>query len=135
MLKTLMIILTVLLVIGPSVFHQSSNAQQSKSTFKDTTNTSPALANYNGHLWMAWKGSSDSYLNVMDISNPSSKKTFKDTTNTSPALANYNGHLWMAWKGSSDRYINVMDISNLSSTSDELLNSTDDNSNNSPFMK
>ena len=38
--------------------------------------------------WMAWKGSNNFNLNVMDVFNPSTKKTFDETTDTSPALAN-----------------------------------------------
>ena len=70
------------------------------------TSHSPALAVYNGKMYMAWKGMGDDeqiWFSFFDGNRWSLQQQVPDVwTSNSPALAEYNGKLYMAWKGMGD---------------------------------
>jgi hypothetical protein len=82
------------------------------------TSQSPALAEFNGQLYMAYRSSDDSdiWYNVFDGTQwlPEDIKITQDghtRTSQSPALAEFNGQLYMAYRSSddSDIWYNVFD--------------------------
>ena len=68
------------------------------------TIASPALAEFNGKLYMAWTGRDGPeqriHWTTFDGMQWSGQQVLSDRgTNTSPALAEFNGKLYMAWTG------------------------------------
>jgi hypothetical protein len=71
-------------------------------------NLSPALAVYNGRLFMAWSDP-NGHLNVIcsaDGVHFGHQVTLVDTSNTGPSLAVFEGRLYLGWKGG-DGHMNV----------------------------
>jgi hypothetical protein len=67
--------------------------------------TGPALAAFDGQLYVAWTGK-DHHLNVESSSNGVSwgnKVTLPETSQEDPGLASFNGRLFIGWKGTDDR--------------------------------
>lgn len=82
-----------------------------KTTVGDTSPFGPALATFNGALYMAWKGDGNDNLNVMVSTDGGqtfgNKVVSPETSDTAPALAVNNGSLFIAWKGSGNDNLNV----------------------------
>ncbi|MDM7989085.1 hypothetical protein [Arthrobacter sp. zg-Y877] len=85
------------------------------------SDTSPALASNNGHLFLAWKGSGNENINVAvsvdDGATFRGKLTLGETTTAGPALAShatdvpagvdeFDG-LYLAWRGAGNENLNV----------------------------
>lgn len=69
---------------------------------KETSDCTPALANFKERLFIAWKGQGNHQLNVMSSSDGVSwknKKTFDEYTFFEPALAVFRGKLYLGWTG------------------------------------
>jgi len=67
----------------------------------------PALANYNGKLYMAWRGAGDGsdkiyYASFDGVSWSQQNRAGGFGISGSPALAVYNDRLYMAWRGAGD---------------------------------
>ena len=80
----------------------------------ETTNDSPALASYNGKLYLAWTGQGDDLLNLMqlnaDLPAPS-RITCRASQLPDPPLASAYGRLWVAFTGNTDDlYVSAVDI-------------------------
>jgi hypothetical protein len=75
-------------------------------------------------LWIAWKGSGNDNLNVMNMANLSSKMVLDETSDNHPAIFAFNNSMWIGWKGSGNENLNVMDVFNPSSKI--ILNETSD---------
>lgn len=82
-----------------------------KNTLGDTSPVSPALASFNGNLYIAWKGDGNDNLNVMVSTDNGAtfgnKLTSPETSDDAPSLAVFNGNLYIAWKGSGNDNLNV----------------------------
>ncbi len=77
----------------------------------DTSPVSPALAAFNGGLYLAWKGDGNDNLSVM-VSTDSgqsfgNKFISPETSPESPGLAVNNGELFITWKGDGNDNLNV----------------------------
>ncbi len=86
-------------------------------TLDDTSISGPALAYWNGRLYIAWTGTDgEHHLNVMSSADGKvfdNKVTLGDTSIARPALAVYNGKLHIAWTGTdSGHHLNVMSSAN-----------------------
>jgi subtilisin family serine protease len=82
-------------------------------------------------LCIAWKGSGNENLSVMDVFDPSTKKTFGGfTSDNSPSIAKFNGSLWMAWRGESQDKLHVLDVLK----TDSVITLDDEYSDNSPSI-
>lgn len=68
----------------------------------DSSNSGPAIASFDGRLYLAWHGTADNLLNVMSSNDDGA--TFADkfttplVTDASPALVGLNSELYVAWK-------------------------------------
>ena len=51
---------------------------------------SPSVTNFNNQLWIAWKGSGNDQLNVMDVFNPNSKRVLDETSDDAPSVASFS---------------------------------------------
>jgi len=75
-----------------------------------TSDHSPALAAFNGRLYLAWKGNDN--LNVSsstDGQNWDPQIMFDEFTPHGPALASFNGRLYIGWTGTDEfALLNVM---------------------------
>jgi hypothetical protein len=78
----------------------------------EKTSTGPSLVLHNGLLFIAWKGSGNSNLNVAQVFNQKTKVILSDTSSHGPAIASWNGLLFIAWKGSGNDNLNIMYSSN-----------------------
>jgi hypothetical protein len=96
---------------------------------RSQTDAGPALAAYNGKLYLAYKGagSNDLWYNVFDGANWLAtdleiSQNGRSQTDAGPALAVYNGLLYLAYKGagSNDLWYNVFDGSNWLATDLEI---------------
>ena len=81
----------------------------------ETTSDRPAIAEHQGRLFLAWKGSGNSALNLM-VSNDNGasfagKVTFAETSDAAPAVISHNGSLFLAWRGSGNNNITVAKVS------------------------
>ena len=86
-----------------------------KHILEETSDTSPALASFEGRLFIAWKGSGNDNLNVAFSSDNgatfSGKHTSSETSDSAPALAVLDGQqLCIAWKGSGNDNLNVATV-------------------------
>jgi hypothetical protein len=96
---------------------------EKKTILEHSTRASPTLAATDTGLYMAWKHTSDGYINIARVQSttlPSfggtsaidgvegveQRLTWGDTGNA-PALAHHNGRLAMAWTGSGNKKLNV----------------------------
>lgn len=79
-----------------------------KHTFTDSTFDSPDIAPFSvdGRLYIVWRGTSNSTINVMSSPNGTTwdhKKTFGDTSPIGPSVAEFNGthgdHVYISWHG------------------------------------
>jgi hypothetical protein len=96
---------------------------------RSQTDAGPALAAYNGNLYLAYKGagSNDLWYNVFNGANWLAtdleiSQNGRSQTDASPALAAYNGKLYLAYKGagSHDLWYNVFDGANWLATDLEI---------------
>src|SRR5579859_7082710 len=80
----------------------------------ELSDRSPALATFNGRLFIAWKGNGNFHLNVMSSHDGvtfdhATKITFDEFTPVGPALAAFDGRLFLAWTGTDEfALLNVM---------------------------
>ncbi len=90
------------------------NGFSNKVILGDTSPVSPALASFNGRLYLAWKGNGNNNLNVMystdDGKTFGNKYTSPEKSPESPVLCVHNGSLYIAWKGNSNNKLNVAQI-------------------------
>ena len=74
----------------------------------ETSSVNPALANFDGRLFLAWTGRDDRHrLNVLssgDGVNFGNKRTLEDTSIAGPALASFERKLFIAWTGRDDAH-------------------------------
>jgi hypothetical protein len=83
--------------------------------------TGPALAAYNGKLYLAWAGTDkrlDFIPSVDGTEFPSERKTtLEEGTERSPVSAEYSGNLYLAWRGNdthlNDTHLNVLRLTEL----------------------
>jgi hypothetical protein len=86
----------------------------SKVTLPETSDDSPCIASFNGLLFVAWRGSGNTNLNVAsETANLSfgNKITSSNTSDHAPVLCAYGRILAIGWKGGGDN-INVAQASN-----------------------
>jgi hypothetical protein len=74
------------------------------TTPADTSKGNPAIANFNGALYLAWTGTdARGSLNIASSTdggaNFGAKTTLNETSATGPALAAFNNKLFIAWVG------------------------------------
>jgi hypothetical protein len=91
-----------------------------KTTLPETTSHSPAVAFFEGRLFIAWKGSGNDNLNILcsqrlsDGAMPSfdsgKKHISGETSDNAPALTVFFGRLFIAWKGSGNDNLNVAPV-------------------------
>jgi hypothetical protein len=67
------------------------------TTVAETSYSAPAIATFNNHLYIAWRGT-DNHINVENL-DTQAKRTLDETTSAAPALAVYNNRLVVAWTG------------------------------------
>ncbi len=75
-------------------------------------------------LWIAWKGSGNENLNIMNVNAPDEKIILDETSDLAPSLTAFRDSFWIAWKGSGNENLNVMDVFN--PISKVVLNETTD---------
>ena len=79
--------------------------RQLLSTLPETSDFAPAMAYFNGKIYIAWTGTNGD-LNVESSSNGrtfGNKVTLPETSNAGPALASFDGRLDIAWTGTDGR--------------------------------
>jgi hypothetical protein len=80
----------------------------------ETSNNSPALASFNGLLYLAWTGVRNNELNVNCSANNGAtfagKATSTDTSQQAPALCANQGNLFMGWTGAGNDELNVCKV-------------------------
>jgi hypothetical protein len=85
-----------------------------KVTLGDTSPFSPALASFNGRLYLGWRSDGNNGLNVMYSAD--NGKTFgnqynsPETSTQAPALCVHNDNLYIAWKSDGNDYLNVATV-------------------------
>jgi hypothetical protein len=127
---------------GQEGHHTSVTAQTSYNvaSINDESTETPALASYNGQLYIAWQSTeSQQYLDIASAS-PTDGYTFgpsatvanngtDEYTSTGPAMAVYDGELWIAWVSTDSKHsINLAYTTNGTTISAPVLvgtNSTD----------
>ncbi len=71
--------------------------------FPERTNTTPALATFDGRLYIAWRGTNSAHeLNVESSTNGvnwGDKVTLPESSIAGPALASVDGRLYISWTG------------------------------------
>jgi hypothetical protein len=76
------------------------------TTFTESSYSAPAIATFNNHLYIAWRGTDD-HINVEDLTTQA-KRTLTETTSATPALAVYNNRLVISWTGTdAGHHLNV----------------------------
>ncbi|GAA2374613.1 hypothetical protein Cme02nite_03800 [Catellatospora methionotrophica] len=82
-----------------------------KKILPERSGNSPALVSDQRHLVLAWRGESNSQLNLMVSADDGvtwvGKHTSADTTADSPALAVADGKVFIAWTGQGDGNLNI----------------------------
>ena len=66
----------------------------------ETSNIAPALGSVANNIFLAWKGSTNQHLNIIESSNGvnwNNKRTINHSTNCQPTLAALNDALLLAW--------------------------------------
>ncbi len=63
-------------------------------------------------LWIAWKGSGNENLNIMNVNAPDEKIILDETSDLAPSLTAFRDSFWIAWKGSGNENLNVMYVFN-----------------------
>lgn len=85
-----------------------------KVTLSDTSSAGPTLAANGGRLFLGWKGSSNSNLNVMVSADSgqsfSGKFISAETSNNAPCLAAHNGSLFLGWSSIGNNQIYVAEV-------------------------
>jgi len=79
--------------------------RQLLSTLPETSYLAPAIANFNGKIYIAWTGT-DGRLNVESSSDGTTfgnQVILNQTSNAGPALASFGGDLDIAWTGTDGR--------------------------------
>ncbi|MCC3771560.1 hypothetical protein [Streptomyces sp. UNOC14_S4] len=84
---------------------------ENKVVLGDTSDAGPALASFDGAMWLAWRGSGNTNLNLEFSEDNGAtfegKQTFGDTSPFGPALAPQADELFMAWTGEGGGNLNV----------------------------
>ena len=93
-----------------------------KQTLDETSNQGPALAFFNGNIYLAWTGTNNQ-LNV--ISSPNgikwgNKVTLKETSHVGPALTNAGSSLLLVWTGTNNQ-LNAVSLSPLRPLLDHVV--------------
>jgi hypothetical protein len=91
-----------------------------KVSLPETSSHRPAIAIYEGRLFIAWKGSGNDNLNILCSQNLSlgvmpsfdsgKTHTSPETSDDAPALAVHRGILYIAWKGSGNDNLSVAQV-------------------------
>jgi hypothetical protein len=87
----------------------------SKVTLPETSDDSPSIASFSGQLFIAWRGSGNTNLNVASETANfgfGNKITSSNTSDHAPALCAYGRILAIGWKGTGSDNINVAQASN-----------------------
>jgi hypothetical protein len=86
-----------------------AKADVSVVTLGDTSGAGPALASFNGRLYLAWTGMDDAHsLNVVSSSDGitfGGKVTLGESSSAGPALTSFKGRLYLAWAGMENAHI------------------------------
>lgn len=80
-------------------------------TLSELSNRSPSVVAMNQTLYLAWKGASNDFLNIMSSADGihwANKVILQEKSGVAPALAALNGRLYLCWKGASNDFLNVM---------------------------
>jgi hypothetical protein len=76
--------------------------------FNETSDSSPSIAGtHSDTIWIAWKGSGNNSLNIMNVLGTSAKYVLNELSEKSPSIAWFNRTLWIAWTGT-DGVLNAM---------------------------
>jgi hypothetical protein len=76
--------------------------------FPETSPSAPAITSFRSHLYEAWRGTDNNYLNIEDVVT-GHKITLSETTSAAPALTVFRGCLVVAWTGTDPRHqLNVL---------------------------
>ena len=68
--------------------------------FNETSDNSPSIVGTDSDtIWIAWKGSGNNSLNVMNVLGTSAKYLLNELSKKSPSIALFNRTLWIAWTG------------------------------------
>src|SRR5208337_4963701 len=92
------------LVIAPVIYAQGVPFITTPFDLGETSNHSPALAYFNGFLYIAWTSQGGDFLNIMQLSLPNGFGIEPHylsgyTVNGSPALGTAGNALYVAWTG------------------------------------
>ncbi|NVK78978.1 hypothetical protein [Streptomyces morookaense] len=87
---------------------------ENKVVLGDTSDAGPALVSLNGTLYLAWRGSGNTQLNLMfSLDNGATfqgKTVFDDTSPHAPALVAHGDELFMAWTGEGGGNLNIAQV-------------------------
>ncbi|MFD3480490.1 hypothetical protein, partial [Streptomyces sp. NPDC058695] len=87
---------------------------------QDSSDAGPALASHNGKLFLAWRGSGNTALNLAFFDETGTalagKQPLADSSNHAPALASHRGRLFISWAGRGNDQINVAAVDLFAST-------------------
>ncbi|WP_146072008.1 hypothetical protein [Bryocella elongata] len=87
----------------PNTATAATLALEGKVTLGDTSPLGPALASFNGIIYIAWKGDGNDNLNVMCSTDDGhtfiNKMTSPETSPAAPSLCVHNNTLFVAWRG------------------------------------
>jgi Domain of unknown function (DUF1929) len=93
---------------------------EGKVVLGDSSDERPALASHDGRLFLAWKGSGNSQLNLMFSddggTNFQAKRVLDETSDHGPALVSHGGRLLLTWAGESNEHLNLAPIRLLATT-------------------
>jgi hypothetical protein len=91
-----------------------------KVTLPETSDDSPNLASFNGELFLAWRGSGNTNLNVASSSDMGlsfrNKIISSDTSDDAPSLCAYGRILAIAWRGRQSDSLNIAQATNYNLT-------------------
>lgn len=83
-------------------------------TSGQTSDQAPAIAALRGRIYVAWKGSNNTQLNVM-FSTDGGRSfrgafTSRQQSDSAPSLVAYRGKLFIAWRGVPNNLLNVAEV-------------------------
>jgi kumamolisin len=96
-----------------SSLHRLLGDPQDHVVLADSSDAGPALVSHGGRLFLAWRGSGNTQLN-MGVSDDNgrtfSTSVLSDSSDLGPALTSHNGQLMMAWVGRGNEDLNVATV-------------------------
>ena len=79
----------------------------------DSSDAGPALVSHGGRLFLAWRGSGNTQLNI-GVSDDNGRNfttsVLSDSSDLGPAVTSHNGQLMMAWVGRGNEHLNVATV-------------------------